>query len=117
MLMQAGFTVQQARTGTEILDLITEDTDVVVLDINLPNVNGMEICQQLKAHASTAQTSVIFLSFAHEVAEITTIGSRLGVSACLAKPVSSKDLVNAINLAICQRDLQKRTRRQVSQSA
>ena len=114
MLMHAGFTVQQTRTGTEILDVLTEDTDVVVLDINLPNVNGMEICRRLKAHASTAQIPVIFISSAHEVAEVNMIGSRLGVSACLAKPVSSKDLVNAINLAICQRDLQKRLRRQAS---
>ena len=115
-LAQAGFTVLLAGTGTEILGA-ANNVDAVVLDLNLPDVNGFEVCRRLKAHASTAHIPVVFLSSLYALAEGAMIASRLGSVGYLAKPVQPRDLVNVINLAISKRDLQSQRSVQAAQSA
>jgi DNA-binding response OmpR family regulator len=117
VLTQAGFTIRLARTGTEILTWAADNVDAVVLDINLPDVNGFEVCRRLKAHASTAHIAVVFVSSLYGIAEGASIASHLGAVAYLTKPVESRDLVNVINLAICREDLQAQRSRQAAQSA
>lgn len=43
-LAHAGFTVEPALAGTETLSLAGRGIDAAILDINLPDVNGFEIC-------------------------------------------------------------------------
>jgi len=117
VLTQAGFTIQLARNGTEILTSATENVDAVVLDINLPDVNGLEVCRRLKADARTAHIAVVFLSSLYGIAEGAMIASHLGAVAYLTKPVEARDLVNVINLAISKNDLQVRRSSRAAQSA
>ena len=117
MLTETGFSVQLARTGTEILALAAKNVDAVVLDITLPDVNGFEVCRRLKANANTAHIPVVFVSSLYGIAEGATIASRLGAAAYLTKPVESRDLVNVINLAICKEDLYAQRSRLAAQSA
>jgi|SRR5215469_15942684 len=116
-LAHAGFTVEPALTGTEILVLAGKDIDAAVLDINLPDVNAFEVCRQLKAQPATAHAAVVFISSTHDIAEAELIASRLGAVAYLAKPVEARDLVNVINLAISKRDLEAQRSRGTAQSA
>ena len=116
-LAQAGFTVSFATTGTEILTAAAQGVDAVVLDTNLPDVNGFEVCRRLRSHANTAFIPVVFLSSLYALAEGAMIASRLGAAAYLTKPVQPRDLVNVINLAICKRDLQSQRSVHAAQSA
>ena len=86
-LTHAGFTVELTRTGSETLALAREDIDAVVLDINLPDVNGFEVCRQLKSQGGTAHIAVVFVSSSQDVAEADMIALRLGAVAYLIKSV------------------------------
>ena len=116
-LIHAGFTVDLALTGTETLSLAGKDIDAAVLDINLPDVNGFEVCRQLNARPATAHIAVVLISSTHDIAEVELTASRLGAVAYLTKPVEIRDLVNVINLAISKKDLEARRFRESAQSA
>ena len=116
-LAYAGFTVEPAQTGTETLSLAGKDSDAVVLDINLADVNAFEVCRQLKARSATAHVAVVFVSSSHDIAEAELIASRLGAVAYLTKPVEPRDLVNVINLAISKKDLHTQRSRGTAQTA
>src|SRR5580704_5531866 len=62
ILRQAGFTVHEAGTGEEALALLTHRPDLVLLDVNLPDINGMEVCRRIKENPDTAGTLVVHLS-------------------------------------------------------
>lgn len=116
-LAHAGFTVKPAQTGTETLAVAGADIDAAVLDINLPDVNGFEVCRQLNARPATAHIAVVFISSTQDIAEAELIASRLGAVAYLTKPVELRDLVNVINLAISKKDLEAKRSRGTAQSA
>lgn len=61
ILSRAGFAVSQATTGADALSVITaEKPDLVLLDLNLPDVDGAEVCRQIKARPATSCLPVIF---------------------------------------------------------
>ena len=63
ILRQAGFEVVDADTGTEALRIVAERLPrVVLLDVNLPDVNGWEVCRRIKAEEATAGVLVLQIS-------------------------------------------------------
>jgi CheY-like chemotaxis protein len=63
VLERAGFAVTAAATGAEALRLAdTAGADVIVLDVSLPDLDGFEVCQRLKADPTTQVIPVLFLS-------------------------------------------------------
>ena len=49
LLQQAGFTVREAATGTEALQLVAEhNPPLILLDVNLPDMSGFEVCRQIR---------------------------------------------------------------------
>lgn len=62
-----GISVMIAKDGPQALRLITGNKpDIVVLDINLPTMNGYQVCQRLKRDPATAHIPVIMLTSAAE---------------------------------------------------
>ncbi|MFP5394467.1 MAG: response regulator, partial [Gammaproteobacteria bacterium] len=60
ILGRAGFQVIEAADGTSALALAREHCpELVLLDVKLPDVNGMEVCRQLKADPHTRQVLVL----------------------------------------------------------
>ncbi len=62
VLRGAGFEVLEARTGREALEMASARPSLVVLDINLPDMLGFDVCRQLKANPATRQIPVIHIS-------------------------------------------------------
>ncbi len=59
-LQEAGFTVVMAARGDEALDVFArENIDLVILDIMLPGIDGLEVCRRIRA---TDSTPIIMLS-------------------------------------------------------
>ena len=59
-LEREGFSVLEAGDGAEALEVVTrESPDLVVLDVNLPTVNGLEACRQITSHTPRARVIVI----------------------------------------------------------
>jgi DNA-binding response OmpR family regulator len=71
-LQEAGFECEIIRTGDKALVRLAETTPaVVVLDLNLPHVSGVEILRQIRADARLAETHVIVATaFSHLAADI-----------------------------------------------
>ena len=94
-----------ARDGEEALDYLyrrgnfaTRSTDnpaVLLLDLKLPKVDGLEVLQQIKADAKLKLIPVVVLTSSHEERDMVT-SYKLGVNAYVVKPVDFHEFVNAI---------------------
>jgi signal transduction histidine kinase len=72
LMTSAGYTVRKATNGKEAMALLGETLpDMVLLDANMPVMDGFEVCRRLKADAATADIPVIFLSGLDEAQDIT----------------------------------------------
>lgn len=92
-LRNAGFTVIKAQDGTSALNKArTTMPMLIVLDIMLPGMSGLEVCKMLKSDATTAQIPIIMLTAkAEEIDRI--LGLELGADDYLTKPFSPRELV------------------------
>lgn len=94
-----------ARDGVEALDYFhrrgqfagRDDTNpvVVLLDIKMPRMNGIEVLRQLKAHPAMKSVPVVMLTSSKEEPDLTTC-YELGVNAYVVKPVDFERFVDAV---------------------
>ncbi len=92
-LKDAGFTVLCAARGDDALEQMeTEDVDLVVLDLMLPGVDGLEVCRRIRA---TSQVPIIILSARSEELD-KVLGLELGADDYVTKPFSPRELVSRV---------------------
>ena len=60
-----GFEVVEAADGAEALRLARQQPDLILLDVTLPDMDGFEVCRQLKADPATSAIPIVCLSAAH----------------------------------------------------
>lgn len=86
-LEEAGYRVAVANDGLQALGLIrTELPDLVITDINMPEMNGYELCRRLRSHHKLARIPIIMLSGRTEASEILA-GYAEGADDYLSKPI------------------------------
>ena len=86
----------EAADGTEAIALVAEqEPDVVLMDVRMPNVDGIEATRQIVASGSTAR---IIILTTHDVDEYVFAALRAGASGFLLKDVRPPDLVEAIRV-------------------
>lgn len=92
-LEKDGFTVEATETGRDVVAKVkAEPTDLVVLDLMLPGVDGLTLCRTLRGDSSTAAIPIIMLTA--KAAEADRIaGLELGADDYITKPFSPKELV------------------------
>jgi len=92
-LKQAGFSVTTAADGAEALNKArSSPPDLVVLDLMLPEINGLEVCKMLRRDPATSNLPVIMLTA--KAAEIDRVlGLELGADDYITKPFSPRELV------------------------
>jgi PAS domain S-box-containing protein len=111
VLKNAGFAVREAATGAEALNLVaTEDPDVVLLDVNLPDMNGFEVCRRLKTDPATARLPVLHLSSTFVTPGYRVIGLEGGADAYLTEPVEPPVLVATVNALLRMRHAEEAAR-------
>jgi len=92
-LHKAGFEVETLVSGRDALAALTRrPPDLLVLDVMLPQVSGLEICRAARAHASTAALPIIMLTARAEEPDRIS-GLELGADDYLGKPFSPNELV------------------------
>jgi signal transduction histidine kinase/DNA-binding response OmpR family regulator len=94
-LRAAGFDVLEAADGADGLRLAAQ-SDVVVLDIRLPDMDGFEVCRRLKASPATASIPILHLSGIHCDVEDRVRGLETGADAYLSRPVEAEELVATV---------------------
>ncbi|HRE15810.1 MAG TPA: diguanylate cyclase, partial [Rhodocyclaceae bacterium] len=93
LLAGAGYTVRQAPNGE--LALWTVETslpDLILLDINMPGIDGFEVCRRLKANPATAAVPIMFLSAQSDSEDIVS-GLGLGAVDYVAKPYVAEEVL------------------------
>ncbi|MCB7136123.1 fused response regulator/phosphatase [Cellulosimicrobium marinum] len=100
-LRRAGFAVVEAATGADALRLATPGTDAVVLDVNLPDVSGREVCRRLKDDPRTTHVPVLHVSATDVDAAARTAGLEGGADAYLAEPLDRDEFVATVG-ALCR---------------
>ena len=115
VLRRAGFEVKQASSGQQALQMSTSGPDLVVLDVNLPDINGIEVCKRIKADQSTShipvlQVSATLVDTRHRVA-----GLEGGADAYLVQPIDPDELVATIRSLLRIRKAEQEARRRAQE--
>ncbi|WP_028280143.1 response regulator transcription factor [Arthrobacter sp. H5] len=88
-LSMNGFTIFEAANGKDGLDLIREhQPDLITLDLNLPDIDGMEVCRQIRPH--TDAYIIMVTARAEEIDQV--IGLEIGADDFITKPFSPREV-------------------------
>ncbi len=111
VLRDAGFTVLEAAGGEEALRLVrVRKPDVVLLDYNLPDMSGMEVCREIKASPETDSIPVLQISATSRTVEVKVEAMQVGADTYLTEPIAPAELVAHVNAALRWRRAEERLR-------
>lgn len=108
-MLQPHFQSIQAASGREGLQLaVREQPDAIVLDVNMPEMDGFEVCKRLREQPGTRHIPVIMLT------TVTGLDSRvkgleLGADDYIGKPFQARELIARINARLRRTDMDKKT--------
>lgn len=94
-LENAGYEVETASDGREAMDKLSEETDLVVLDLMLPEIDGMEVCRRMRGSEELRQIPIIMLTAKGEEVE-RILGLEMGADDYMTKPFSPRELAARI---------------------
>jgi len=105
MLTRQGYQCLSASGGAMALEkLVQAPIDVILLDVMMPVMDGLEVCERLRADARLKEIPVILLTAKDDV-DTRASGMRLGVSEYLTKPINRHELFSRIEAQLHARDL------------
>jgi two-component system sensor histidine kinase/response regulator len=106
MLEEQGYEVRCANSGKMALVAVnTEHPDIILLDINMPDINGYEVCDRLKLDEYTRDIPVIFLSALSEIIDKVRAFSLGGVD-YITKPFQLEEVIARIESQLSLRRMQ-----------
>jgi DNA-binding response OmpR family regulator len=108
-LNAAGFHTLTARDGSAALALARRDPPaLVVLDVMMPDMNGFEVCRELKRNTETASIAILILTARKDEVD-RILGFELGVDDYMTKPFSPRELVLRIKAILRRRQMPEQT--------
>jgi PAS domain S-box-containing protein len=113
--------ILEARSGTEALEIAQAqpDIDLIILDVQMPEVDGFETAQMLKLRRKTRDIPIIFLTAAFKTEEFQRKGYEVGAADYLLKPIDDNQFLNKIStyfrLIEKERELNRVLEEQVAQ--
>ena len=115
-LRDAGFHVIEAATGAEALRLAREEPVLITLDINLPDIDGFEVCRRLKNDPATREIPVLHLSASCVGPDNRVRGLDGGADAYLTAPIDQQELVATVKALLRMREAQTEARRRATEA-
>ena len=111
VLREAGFTVLEAASGAEALRLVRSQLpDVVLLDYNLPDMTGLDVCREIKQAPETEAIPVLQISATSRAVENKVAAMTVGADTYLVEPIAPAELVAHVNAALRWRRAEERLR-------
>ena len=103
LMKRAGFEVTIARNGREALDALTgEPPDLLLLDVMMPEFDGYEVCERIRADPNWAATKIFMLTARGRDSERDK-GLTLGADAYVTKPFSTRELMVQIEEVLAKK--------------
>src|SRR5215470_3750282 len=97
ILRDAGYEIIEGGTGEDAFRLVTERSPrLILLDVNLPDLDGWEVCRRLKANPDTASVAILQVSATHVREEDTVRALEGGADASLTEPIEPAVLVATV---------------------
>jgi len=97
LMKHAGYEVVTACDGQQALDYLAENSpSLMILDVMMPNKNGFEVCEEVRADNRFVDMPILMLTAKGNEAEMNK-GFSLGADAYITKPFSTHDLVGRVN--------------------
>lgn len=115
-LREGGYNVLEARNGREAIVLAGQDPDLITLDINLPDMNGFEVCRRLKADPATAQIPVLHISASFAKTEDRVRGLEGGADAYLTEPLDREELLATVRALFRLRNAERQSRQYAAEA-
>ena len=116
MLRNAGFNVVEAATGETGLQAVAEARpDLIILDVKLPDINGFELSQRLKAIPGTASIPILLLSASFVESKYKAQGLESGADGYLAQPVEAIELIATVKALLRMRQAEESARLSASE--
>ncbi len=101
-LKRHSYEVIKAQSGPQALNFLAHDMpDLMLLDVMMPQMDGYEVCRQVKANPCSAHLPVVMLSAKAEL-ESQAAGFRAGADDYVTKPISPSDLAARIQVALAR---------------
>jgi diguanylate cyclase (GGDEF)-like protein len=120
------FTLKQVIQGQTDCEIVTadsgqdclamagvEDPDVILLDIQMPDMDGFTTCELLKADERTKHIPVIFLTAAYKDVGSKVLGLQIGADDYLTKPIDNRELMARLSVALRMRQSEDELRAQM----
>jgi signal transduction histidine kinase len=105
ILSMRGYTVFDAADGEAALsEVAASQPDVILLDVMMPRLDGMEVCRRLKADALTAPIPVLLVTALHERADRLK-GVASGANDFITKPIDTEEVLLRVRNALCLKRL------------
>jgi two-component system, OmpR family, alkaline phosphatase synthesis response regulator PhoP len=99
-LEREGFRVRVALTGEDALKLILDlPPSVIMLDLNLPQMSGFELCRRLRSESITSQIPILMLTARTDESD-KVLGLDLGADDYITKPFSMRELIARVNAVL-----------------
>jgi twitching motility two-component system response regulator PilG len=96
LLTIRGYTVEGAMDGQAALEAVeTMNPDLILLDIMLPKIDGLEVCRQVKTNVATCHIPIIMLT-AKKSKEDLVMGEQAGADMYITKPYKSSMVIETI---------------------
>jgi len=106
-LARDGYQVKSALTGEKALAEVANNLpDLILLDLMLPGVDGLDVCRTLKSNSKTSRIPIIMLTAKGEDADVVT-GLELGADDYITKPFSPRVLLARVRAVLRRRQIQE----------
>ena len=115
LLEKAGYRVVDAGCGADALRLLEDiQPELVLLDVNLPDMSGFEVCRRIKNRSESADTMVLHVSAARVSGPDRALSLDVGSDGYLVEPVEEAELLAAVWSLLRLRDRQRENERLLS---
>jgi phosphate regulon transcriptional regulator PhoB len=106
-LEKEGFKVVSATAGEKALELVSSEAPkIIILDLMLPGIDGLDVCRELKRSDQTSSIPIIMLTAKGEESDI-VIGLELGADDYITKPFSPRVLVARVKAVLRRKESKK----------
>lgn len=112
ILQRGGYRVVEAANGLAALEIVQrERPDLVLLDVKLPDISGLEVCRRIKGDPKTSTMLVVQTSATFSSADRKVQGLDSGADAYLAQPIESVELLASVRALLRRQSAEEAERR------